>query len=146
MECIIFCGLQAAGKSSFYQARFFKTHVRISMDLLRTRHRERVLMRVCLETQQRFVVDNTNPTSTERAVYISAAREHRFQVIGYYFESRLEDCRTRNALRDQPVPDVGLLATAKKLTQPGFAEGFDQLYYVRLTPRGFVIEEWNDEI
>ena len=41
MEAIVFIGLQASGKSSFYKERFFSTHVRISLDLLRTRNRER---------------------------------------------------------------------------------------------------------
>ena len=74
MEAVIFCGIQAAGKSSFYRERFFRTHVRISLDLLRTRHRERLFLNTCLESGQRFVVDNTNPTRAERAVYIAAAK------------------------------------------------------------------------
>lgn len=80
MEAIIFIGLQASGKSTFYKERFFSTHVRISMDLLRTRHRERRFLAACLETQQRFVIDNTNPTRVKRAGYIAAAREARFAV------------------------------------------------------------------
>jgi predicted kinase len=36
MEAVIFTGLQATGKSSFFKERFFSTHVRISLDLLRT--------------------------------------------------------------------------------------------------------------
>ena len=74
MEAVIFVGLQGAGKSTFYRERFFDTHLRISLDLLRTRHRERRLLQFCVETGLRFVVDNTNPTRAERAVYIRAAR------------------------------------------------------------------------
>ena len=48
MEAVIFVGLQAAGKSSFFVERFFQTHVRINMDMLRTRHRERTLTQACL--------------------------------------------------------------------------------------------------
>ena len=40
MECVIFIGIQASGKTEFYKQNFFKTHVRISMDMLKTRHRE----------------------------------------------------------------------------------------------------------
>jgi hypothetical protein len=39
MEAIIFIGVQATGKSSYFRDRFFGTHVRISLDLLKTRHR-----------------------------------------------------------------------------------------------------------
>jgi hypothetical protein len=66
VEAVVFCGIQASGKSTFYRERFFPTHVRISLDLLRTRHREATFLRACLETRQRFVVDNTNPTRAER--------------------------------------------------------------------------------
>ena len=34
MELIILVGLQAAGKSSFYRARFADTHALVSKDLL----------------------------------------------------------------------------------------------------------------
>ena len=75
MEAVIFCGIQGVGKSTFFKDRFFRTHVRISLDLLRTRNRERIFLAACLESGQRFVVDNTNPTRNERSVYIQAAKE-----------------------------------------------------------------------
>ena len=75
MEAIIFTGLQGSGKSSFYKERFFTTHMRISLDLMRTRNRERQFLALCLETGQRFVIDNTNPTRQDRAKYIEAAKE-----------------------------------------------------------------------
>jgi predicted kinase len=74
VEAIIFIGIQGSGKSSFYKERFFRTHVRINLDMLRTRHREHAFLQTCLRTGQRFVVDNTNPTIEQRARYIVAAR------------------------------------------------------------------------
>ena len=146
MEAVLFVGLQASGKSSFFKERFFSTHVRISVDLLRTRHRERRLLAVCLETGQPFVIDNTNPTRQERAKYIDAAKSARNSVVGYYFRSIAGECLARNHQRREPVPDVGILCTAKQLERPTWEEGFDALRYVRLTAAGFVVEEWNDEI
>jgi predicted kinase len=148
MEAVIFVGLPGSGKSSFYKERFFHTHVRISMDLLKTRHRERRIMEVCLATDQRFVIDNTNPTKTERSVYIQAAKPKRYTITGYYFAAKVEGCLLRNAQRAdaQRVPDVAILSAAKRLEIPSLAEGFDKLFYVRLEPEGFVVEEWNDEI
>ncbi len=143
MEAVIFCGIQAAGKSSFYRERFFRTHVRISLDLLRTRHRERLFLNTCLESGQRFVVDNTNPTRAERAMYIAAAKAKGFSVIGYHFSSPLEDALRRNAAREgvERVPDVALRATLAKFERPLFGEGFDSLYEVRLSPEGFHVRE-----
>ena len=146
MEAVVLIGLQASGKSSFYKERFFSTHVRISLDLLRTRNRERRLMAACLETQQPFVIDNTNPTREERAKYIDAAKSAKYSVVGFYFRSKAEDCLARNQQRTDRVPDVGLLSSAKKLELPTLEEGFDTLKYVRLMEAGFVVEEWNDEI
>jgi predicted kinase len=83
METVILVGLQGAGKSSFYKERFFATHLRLSLDMLKTRHRERRLLRACVETGQRFVVDNTNPSRAERQVYIRAAKPAGFRVVGY---------------------------------------------------------------
>lgn len=146
MEAVIFVGLQASGKSSFYKERFFATHVRISLDLLRTRNRERRLIDFCLETQQPFVVDNTNPTREERAKYIESAKSAKYAVNGYYFRSKADECLARNQKRSDQVPDVGILATAKKLELPTLAEGFDSLRYVFLTEAGFVVQEWNDDV
>lgn len=148
MEAIIFCGIQGAGKSTFFKERFFQTHVRISLDLLRTRHREKMFLAACLESGQRFVVDNTNPTRAERAVYIQAARSKKFSVAGYYFSSRAEDAMARNALRPgkERVPDVAVKGTLAKLERPSRSEGFDTLYHVAIVDGKFTISEWNDEI
>jgi predicted kinase len=144
MEAIIFVGLQASGKSTFYKERFFDTHVRINLDMLRTRHRERLLLHACIEMKQRFVVDNTNATSAQRAEYISQAREAGFAVAGYYFDSSVSECIARNNRREGAarIPVIGIYASAKKLQVPTLAEGFDALYYVRIeSERGFVVEE-----
>jgi hypothetical protein len=67
MEAIIFCGIQASGKTSFYKEHFFKTHIRISLDLLNTRRKENIFLQTCFETQQRFVVDNTKRSKEGQA-------------------------------------------------------------------------------
>ncbi|MEQ8541828.1 MAG: hypothetical protein RIB93_30755 [Coleofasciculus sp. D1-CHI-01] len=68
MEAVILIGIQASGKSSFCRDRFYNTHIRINLDMLKTRHREAILVQACLDAQQRFVVDNTNPTRADRAL------------------------------------------------------------------------------
>ena len=78
-----------------------------------------------------------------------AAKEAGFRVVGYYFQSRVEDCKRRNDQRPvaQQVPLAGILGTAGRMEIPTRAEGFDELFYVRVGDgHGFVIEEWKDEI
>lgn len=149
MEAVIFIGIQAVGKSSFYKQRLFKTHVRINLDMLRTRHRENILLEACLHAKQSFVVDNTNPTIEERARYIQKAKSAGFRVIGYYFQSNVQDAIGRNDSRPDGdhVPTKAILGTYKKLQLPSMNEGFDALYYVRFQDTdSFVVQEWTDEI
>jgi len=149
MEAVIFVGIQASGKSTFYVERFFKTHVRINLDMLRTRHRERVLLDACIAAKQPFVIDNTNPAAADRSPYIQTARAAGFDIVGYYFQSKVDDCLSRNAERPETerVPDLAILGTYKRLEVPTLAEGFDRLFYVSVSEEGgFTVEEWCDEV
>jgi predicted kinase len=149
VEAVIFMGLQGAGKSTFYRERFFGTHLRICLDMLKTRNRERRFLQLCIETRRRFVVDNTNPTRAERQVYIEAAKQAGFRIIGYYFQSKVEDCQRRNAQRplEKQVPLRGILGAAGRLQIPSREERFDELYYVWIDETNrFVVEEWRDDV
>lgn len=142
MEAVIFVGIQASGKSTFYRERFFDTHLRISLDLVRTRRRERLLMEACIEAGQRFVVDNTNPTAAERARYLGPARAAGFRTIGYFFAPDPKGSVTRNAARPRQVPPSGIFGTLKRLEPPSLAEGFDELHVVRVGQASFTVEAW----
>lgn len=148
MEGVIFIGAQASGKSSFYLEKYYKTHIRINMDMLKTRCRERIIFNACLEAKQRVVVDNTNPMRVDREKYINGLKSFRFNVIGYYFAAKLEYCLARNALREGKdcIPEVGVRATYRKLELPTYAEGFDQLYYVTLENGAFRVKEWKNKL
>ncbi len=143
MQLVVFTGIQAAGKSTFFRERFFNTHVRINLDMLRTRHRERVLFEACLSAKQPVVVDNTNVSRADRARYIAPARDAGFGVVGFYFRSVLAESAARNAAREPSarVPLRGLLGAAGRLETPELGEGFDALHYVRID-EGFVVEPW----
>jgi predicted kinase len=149
MEAIIFMGLQASGKSSFYRAKFIDTHIRINLDMLKTRHREKIIFNACLEAKQPLVIDNTNPAIADRSLYIEPAKAKRFTIVGYYFQSNLKQCQQRNTQRDgkQKIPLIGILATHKKLELPSYREGFERLYYVKIAPNNlFIVKKWQDEV
>jgi predicted kinase len=148
MEAIIFCGIQATGKTTFFKEHFFKTHIRLSLDQLKTRNREQKFFNLCIETQQPFVIDNTNPTKLDREKYILRAKERGFKIIGYYFQSKVSDALERNSKRQgkENIPNVGIKGTFNKLEIPKFEEGFDELFYVEILNDGFVIKEWTNEI
>lgn len=143
MEAVLLVGIQGAGKSTFYRERFFDTHVRINLDMLKTRYRERVLVEACLLAQQPFVVDNTNVLASERAAYIEPARAAGFRIAVYYFDVDLRAAIARNLRRQgkQVIPVKGVVGTYKRMERPRLEEGIDRLYTVRLTPENqFVVE------
>ncbi len=151
-ELVVFIGLQGAGKSSFYRARFAGTHELVSKDRFPNNRnparRQRQLIEEALLAGRSVVVDNTNPTVAERAELIALARSFGAGVVGYYFQSRLADCLERNRGRTgkDRVPDIALYSTRKRLCRPSLDEGFDRLYFVRLPGAGqFEVLDWDDE-
>jgi predicted kinase len=148
MQAVIFIGVQATGKSTFFKERFADTHVRINLDMLKTRHREKLILEACLQAGQSFVIDNTNPTVADRQRYIVPARAAQFEVIGYYFRSELTTLLKRNQQRiDKPsIPVAGVQGAYRKLQVSSQSEGFNQLFYVKIDPQGvFLVEELIDE-
>jgi predicted kinase len=136
MEAVLLCGVQGSGKTTLYRDRFLDTHVRVSMDLLRTRAREEAFVNLCLQTQQRFVVDNTNPTAADRRRYIEPARAAGFRVIGYLVEVDPTEALARNQERSHTrrVPAAGVIGTARRLIRPTPEEGFDELWHATAAP------------
>lgn len=148
-NAVIFIGIQGTGKSSFYQERFFHTHVRINLDMLKTKHRLRLLFNACIEAGQSFVLDNTNSSREVRAEFIARSKAAGFRVVGYYFRSDIGSALARNSDRSGParIPNLGVLGTYKQLEIPQRSEGFDDLYYVYIDPAGkFQVEEWSSEV
>jgi predicted kinase len=135
VEAVILIGVQGAGKTTFYRKRFFDTHVRISLDMLRTRGRERFIFEACLVAQQSFVVDNTNPAAIDRARYVGPARAAGFRLVAYFFATPLREATRRNNMRKlkQKIPAVAVAGTFKKLERPTLEEGFDEIHAVELT-------------
>jgi predicted kinase len=130
----MFVGIPGCGKSTFYKEQFFSSHLRLSLDLLNTRNKEQRFLNLALSLQQRVVIDNTNVLREERTKYITKAKEKRYEVIGYYFESILSDCLQRNEKRigKDRIENVGVIAKFKQLQAPSFVEGFDKLYFVKI--------------
>ena len=144
MEAVILVGVQGAGKSTFCREKFFDTHVRINLDMLKTRRREDVLLAACLEAGQSFVVDNTNARAADRAKYVQAAHAKGFRAVAYFFEVPLRDAMQRNNQRKlkQKIPAVAVAATHKKLEPPAKNESFDQIFSVRVNnDGGFIVTE-----
>ena len=139
-ELVIFAGLQAAGKSTYYRTHYAATHVHVSKDLMKNaRNRDAkqlTMIEEALSAGRSVVVDNTNPTPAVRAPLIEAGRRHGARIIAVHFEAAVKDCVARNRSREgkERVPDVAIFVTAKKFAAPSFGEGFDEVRVVAPLP------------
>ncbi|WP_130733888.1 AAA family ATPase [Flavobacterium sp. J27] len=142
MQCIMFIGIPASGKSSFYKENFFNSHIRVSLDLLNTRNKETKLIEYCFTTQSQFVIDNTNVSKEERAKYITLLKEKKYKIIAYYFECSLKDALERNGHRKEKISEIGVKAKYNQLELPQLNEGFDEMYKVSLNNDFFKIDNY----
>lgn len=152
MELVIFIGLQASGKSTFFRKHFAATHLHVSKDLMRNNknraRRQAQLIEAALQAGHSVVVDNTNPTVEERASLIQLGRAYDAEIIGYYFESLLSHSLERNQQRSGKarVPDVAIYATIKRLQPVSYAEGFHKLFYVKIAGNcAFDVCAWTED-
>ncbi len=145
----IMMGIQGSGKSVFCR-RFLASVERVNLDTLKTRTKEKQLIEDCHEKGCDYVVDNTNPTREDRARYIDPAKAEGYRVIGYFMQSRLQECIRRNDLRfgKERIPAKAIAMTSNRLEMPSRAEGFDELYFVKNDGETMEILEWreNDEL
>ena len=141
-DCVIFVGLPASGKTTFYHQRFAATHRHISKDLWPTSaqkdSRQARDIRAALTKGEPVAVDNTSPAVADRLAIISIARELGARVIGYYFSATTREAVGRNRGREGSarVPDVAIFTKAKRMVVPTRAEGFDELYCVAIAADG----------
>ena len=144
-KAIIFTGIQASGKSTFYHDNFSE-FVHVNLDTLRTRNKENRLLNECIANERSFVVDNTNPKKENREKYITLAKNAGYRVTGYYFRSSINESIERNSTRTgkAKVPDTAIICTHSKLEIPNYNEGFDELYYVCIEKNKFIIKKWGD--
>jgi predicted kinase len=140
-ELIIFIGLPAAGKTSFFRERFAATHAHVSKDLMPRAARDKQARQMeqlerALAAGTAVVVDNTNPRSADRALLVELAHRHGARAVAYFFEPRVADSIKRNAERTPQVPKVAIFTAAKRLQPPAFEEGFDEIHDVRIAAGG----------
>lgn len=140
LEMIIFVGLQAAGKSTYYHANLAATHVHVSKDLMKNVRDRNAQQKQMIETAfgegRSVVIDNTNPTPAVRAPLIELGRRFSARVVACYFETTVKDTVARNRLRQGKarVPDVVIYVAARKLVPPAFGEGFDEVRVIAPLP------------
>lgn len=145
-KAIIMMGIQGSGKSTFCQ-RYLGEICRVNLDTLKTRNNEKRLIEQCHTEGMDYVVDNTNPTREDRIRYIPDAHEAGYDVIGFYMQSKLQECIQRNEGRQgkERIPNTAIAMTSNRFELPRYAEGFDELYYVANDGTEMKISKWRDD-
>lgn len=140
-------GIPASGKSTFYHRVLEDRNLNyVSLDTLGTRARERAAFEAALAARRSIVIDNTNVTKTLRARYIGPAKTAGYRVVGLFFQSVVADCLARNETREgtAKVKRLAVLGMSAQLELPSKDEGFDHLFFVRITDGLFEIEPWKE--
>ena len=142
----IMIGIQGSGKSTFCR-RFLPEVPRVNLDTLKTRSNEKRMIAECHKNGCSYVVDNTNPTREDRKRYILPAKSEGYRVIGYFMQSRLRDCITRNDRREgkEKIPAKAIAMTSNRLELPRRSEGFDELSFVANDGKDMTISDWRED-
>lgn len=145
-KAYIMMGIQGSGKTTFC-TRFLQDVKRVNLDSLHTRNKEAHMIADCIKKGFDYVVDNTNPTKEDRTRYIPSAKEAGYRIVGYFMQSRLQECIQRNNRRSgkERVPSKAIAMTSNKLELPSYDEGFDELYFVENDGENISISEWRAE-
>ena len=144
---ILFIGIPASGKSTFYHRVLDDRNLDyVSLDVLGTRARERAAFEAALAARRSIVIDNTNVTKTLRVRYIAPAKAAGYRIVGLFFQSVVADCLARNEQREgkAKVKRLAVLGMSAQLELPSKDEGFDNLFFVRITDGLFEIEPWKE--
>ncbi|WP_308406664.1 ATP-binding protein [Streptomyces sp. AC555_RSS877] len=142
-EVVVLVGLQASGKTTFYERCLKGRFALVSKDLFprgarRKQDRQMRLVEEALAAGLSVAVDNTNPSPEDWRPLVDAGHARGATVTAYWFPPDLAESLRRNAARmgRARVPEIGVLATMKRLRRPSRDEGFDAVFDVRCDGRG----------
>lgn len=133
-------GLPASGKSTFAESLGVNVHSVDNMreSLIGTRASmknnavaiELVLRKVLLNLRKgkSCVYDATNTTAPNRIKILqNLKRVAKFQAIACFMNTPFEVCLSRNAAREQPVPESMIMHMAERFQIPIIQEGWDKV-------------------
>lgn len=135
-ELVVMVGRQGSGKSQYVRSVIEEEgYVVISQDLCKTKAKCLKLLNEALAKNQSVVIDNTNPDTESRAVWIGAAQEAGYKRIRAIEMKTSEELsvhldNVRHLYSKGGVPKMHKIAYHvynKKYQKPSKREGFDRI-------------------
>ncbi|KAH9901687.1 PNK3P-domain-containing protein [Cubamyces lactineus] len=131
-EVVLFVGLPALGKSSFFRAHFDPAgYVHVNQDTLKTRDKCVKATEQALKEGRSVVVDNTNRDKATRKHYVTLAKKHEVSIRCIYFTGSVELAWHNNLYRAFNLPPALAAAEPKRGLLPysaftGFRADFEE--------------------
>lgn len=137
-EMIIMTGFPGSGKShisSLIASNPYINYIIVSRDILDTR--ERCIKRtieLCKENYS-IIIDNTNPSKSDRLEYINIAKKYNYKCISIIVDTNMELSKHNNYYRryigqKDLIPDIAYNIYKKKYNEPTKNEGFEKVIKV----------------
>ena len=140
-ELILLVGCQASGKTSFYREHL-KGYELVSQDTLRSKDKCLSATEQLLKAGKSVAIDNTNPDTASRSVYIQIAKRLGIPVRLFWLQTDKEHCRHNNMFRKltdsskshENIDDRVINIYLNKFEEPNLQEGIEEIIKVRFLP------------
>ena len=126
---IIFMGPRRSGKTYYFDWHYAGKFIHIHKDENQKKSEEQLLIQECMDKSVDFVIDDTNHTKADRAIYIQSAKAAGYRIIGYLFRTQISEQYDQNYSPEQLYSRI-IPAVLSEVELPSYSEGFDELYYV----------------
>jgi predicted kinase len=134
-EMILMIGSPASGKTSFSK-RHFPSYTRASNDESGTKKKALTIAKLAFRNGKSVVVDNTNPSVSDRSLWIDLARDAGVKIIrAVWMDTEREIAEHMNIFRETKsertrVPTIVFNIFFKRFTEPTKEEGITEIYRV----------------
>jgi bifunctional polynucleotide phosphatase/kinase len=131
-ELIIMCGYAGSGKSSTFRKLFAPAnYVWVNRDTLKTPAKCQAAAEEALKNKNSVVIDNTNPSDSDRKPYIDLAKKYGVQARCVKMETSMELAqhlaKYREAFGGQHIPGMVYAIFKKNYVEPSIKEGFAEI-------------------
>lgn len=149
-EMVVFCGLPAAGKTTFAKRHFVpQGYVHVNRDTLKTPKKCLEVAAATLAAGQSVVIDNTMPKFQSddkdhcngRDAYIKLGKKHAIPCRLFYFNTEEALAKHLNAYRERltdgaapHVPEIGYNVFKKAFEPPTLDEGWAEIETIAFVP------------